>query len=76
MAVSYSSTSGIAYPDDLRLLKQIYDELCEENGLPPGCGTAEDLAMATMSLFSQGVFDEHDIRVSLREFLKRRSLPN
>ncbi len=76
MAVYYSSTSGIAYPDDLRLLKEIYDDLCAENRLPPGCITAEDLAKATMNLFAQGVFDEAEIRESLRQFLLRRSLPN
>jgi hypothetical protein len=62
------ATSGIAYPDDLRLLKESYDDLCAENRIPLGCITAEDLAKATMNLF--------EIQESLREFLLRRSLPN
>ncbi|HEV2505340.1 MAG TPA: hypothetical protein VGV39_19850 [Mesorhizobium sp.] len=76
MAVLYSSGSGIAYPGDMETLKRIYDEMCAEKGICHGSPAAEDLAKATMDLFSQGVFDEAEIRESLRYYLQRKSPPN
>ena len=73
MSVPYLSLSGIAYPDDLKLLKGVYDDICICEGIPCGSQMAEDLAMATMDLFSQGVFDEAEIRESLRLFLNRKT---
>lgn len=76
MAIRHSSTSGAAYPDDLKLLKVIYDDICTERGLKRGSAAAENLARAAMDLFSEGVFDEADIRESLRRFLERKELRN
>lgn len=73
MAVLHVSTSSVAYPDDLKLLKEIYDDICEKRGLHCGSRAAEDLARATMDLFAQGVFDENEIRDSLDLYLGRRS---
>lgn len=73
MAVLHVSTSGVAYPDDLELLKEIYDDICDERGLYCGSCAAEDLARATMDLFAQGVVDENEIRESLELYLGRRS---
>ena len=76
MAIRHSSTSGAAYPDDLKLLKVIYDEICTERGLKRDGAAAENLARAAMDLFSQGVFDEGDIRERLKLFLERKKLKN
>lgn len=76
MAVSRSSTSGAAYPDDLKLLKVVYDDICVQRGLRRGSAAAEDLAKAAMDLFSRGVFDEADIRESLRSFLQQKERRN
>lgn len=73
MAVLHLSTSSVAYPDDLELLKEIYDDICDKRGLHCGSCAAEDLARATMDLFAQGVVDESEIRESLELYLGRRS---
>lgn len=75
MVISHSSTDA-AYPDDLKLLKVIYDEICDKRGLRRGSAAAEELAVATMELFSRGVFDEAEIRESLRHYLERKELRN
>ncbi|PLP59433.1 hypothetical protein CYK37_08900 [Mesorhizobium loti] len=75
MAIFHSST-GAAYPDDLKLLKDIYDDICTQRGLRRGSAAAEILAREAMDLFSQGVFDEADIRESLKLFLERKELRN
>lgn len=75
MVISHSST-GVAYPDDLKLLKDIYDDICTQRGLARGSVAAENLARSAMDLFSQGVFDEADIRESLKFFLERKELKN
>ncbi len=74
--VIYHSSTGAAYPDDLKLLKDIYDDICTQRGLTRGSVAAENLARAAMDLFSQGVFDEADIRESLKRFLERKELRN
>ncbi len=66
-------TSGIAYPDDLTLLKEIYDDICLQRGFHCGSAAAEDLARATMNLFGQGLTDEAEIRESLDIYLGRKS---
>ncbi|WP_054312089.1 hypothetical protein [Mesorhizobium sp. 1M-11] len=73
MATHHSAISGIAYPGDMEALKRIYDDLCSERGFFQGSPAAEDLAKATMDLFSQGVFDESEIRKSIAIYLGRTS---
>ncbi|WP_144223590.1 hypothetical protein [Mesorhizobium amorphae] len=70
------SSKGIASPRDLQRLREIYDELCAEYRLMPGDEKAEDLATATMNLFSRGVVDENEIRERLRQFLRKGPLRN
>jgi hypothetical protein len=65
MIKPHVSKSGIAYPDDLALLKRIYDEVCEERGIVIGSSEA-DLAVEAMKLFSAGIFDERTIGRRLR----------
>jgi hypothetical protein len=67
------SSSGIVYPDDRKLLKQVYDRICRENHVEEGSKDAEKIAQAAMSLFQAGVFDEDELRAGLGEFIKRRS---
>lgn len=64
---------GIAYPDELKLLRQIYDDIRLRRGFPCGSHAADDLAKATMDLFSQGVSDEAEIRESLDLYLGRKA---
>ncbi|RWA58534.1 hypothetical protein [Mesorhizobium sp.] len=61
------STSGIAYPDDLALLKRVYDRICQERGIDAGSAEAADLAAQAMALFAAGVFDEDEINRSLSQ---------
>lgn len=73
MSAPHHFTSGIAYPDDLTLLKEIYDDICLQRGFHCGSPAAEDLARATMNLFGQGLTDEAEIRESLDIYLGRKS---
>ena len=66
MIKPHVSKSGVAYPDDLVLLKRIYDEVCEERGIVVGSSEASDLAIEAMKLFSAGIFDERTIGRRLR----------
>lgn len=61
------SKSGAAYPDDLVLLKRIYDQVREERGIEEGSAEASDLAIEAMKLLSAGVFDEATIVSRLRD---------
>lgn len=60
------SASGIAYPDDLTLLKHVYDRVCAERGFRPGSPEGASLAAAAMQLFAAGVFDEQTLCLRLR----------
>lgn len=73
MTVQRSAISGIAFPGDMDALHRIYDSLCNERGFCHGSPAAQDLARATMSLFSQGVSDESEIRESIAIYLGRMS---
>ncbi len=66
MTNPHVSTSEKAYPDDLVLLKRIYDEIREERGIAEGSAEATDLAIKAMKLFSAGIFDEDTISRRLR----------
>lgn len=66
MIKPHVSKSGVAYPDDLVLLKRVYDKVCEERGIVAGSTEASDLAIEAMRLFSAGVFDEGAIGRRLR----------
>lgn len=66
MIKPHISKSGAAYPDDLVLLKRIYDQVCEERGLVVGSPEASELAIQAMKLFSAGIFDEGTIGRRLR----------
>ncbi|MDX8448363.1 hypothetical protein [Mesorhizobium captivum] len=66
MTSHHVSKSGVAYPDDLVLLKRIYDQVCEERGIIPGTPEASELAVQAMRLFSAGIFDEDTIGRRLR----------
>lgn len=61
-----ASTSAIAYPDDLALLKRVYDCICQERQFSPGSPEAADLAGRAMGLFTQGVYEEEDLFERLR----------
>jgi hypothetical protein len=71
---SFHSTSGIAYPDDLKLLKQVFDHVCEVHGLGDNSNEAQSVAQAAMSLFSAGVFEEEQLTARLEEFVERRTV--
>jgi hypothetical protein len=73
MQSPFQSSSGIAYPDDLKLLKQVFDRVCRENHFAEGSNDSQDVAQAAMSLFSSGVFKEDELTARLDEFVKRRA---
>ena len=58
MADHYVSNSGVAYPDDLTLLKRVYDRICAERDLPHGCPEAAELAEMAMDLYRRAIFEE------------------
>ncbi|MCF6114201.1 MAG: hypothetical protein EOR30_19175 [Mesorhizobium sp.] len=58
MVSNTSSMSGIAYPSDLALLKQVFDRVCAEAGISVSRMQAERLSVSVMALFSDGEFDE------------------
>jgi hypothetical protein len=66
MLNAHASYSDAAYPDDLVLLKRIYDQVCEERGICVGSSEASALAAEAMRLFSAGIFDEDTISRRLR----------
>ncbi|MEZ2329489.1 hypothetical protein AB6802_07180 [Mesorhizobium sp. RCC_202] len=66
MLNAHASDNGAAYPDDLVLLKRIYDQVCEERGIGVGSAEASALAVGAMKLFSAGIFDEDTISMRLR----------
>ena len=63
--------SGIAYPGDMQLLKQVFDRICRQHHVEEGSRDAENVARAAMSLFQAGVFDETELIASLEEFMRR-----
>lgn len=67
MVSSRFSRSGIAYPDDLALLKRVYDRVCHEEGLAKGGEDAAYLSKCAMGLFSQGEIDEAILYERLRD---------
>ncbi|MBM2713521.1 hypothetical protein JQK88_20330 [Mesorhizobium caraganae] len=65
MTNSEKSPSGIAYPDDLALLKRVYDRICQEKGIRAGSAEAEQLAARAMDLFGMGIFEEEALYKNL-----------
>jgi hypothetical protein len=45
---------GAIYPDDLDLLKRVFDKLCTTNGYSPDSSEAEATAVRLLSLFQTG----------------------
>lgn len=65
------SSSGIAYPDDLALLKRVYDSVCLEKNIRQGSAEGADMAAQAMHLFSRGVFVEEILVRELRTWSER-----
>jgi hypothetical protein len=72
MQSPFQSSTGIAYPDDLKLLKQIFDRVCRKNHFAEGGSDSQDVAHAAMSLFSSGISTEDELTARLEEFVERR----
>nr|WP_145994411.1 hypothetical protein [Mesorhizobium loti] len=73
MAVAFSSTSGIAYPEDLTFLTSVYDDICFRRGFHRGSRAAEDVGKVVMVLFTQGIHNENEIRESVERHLGHKS---
>jgi hypothetical protein len=69
----YYSSIGIAHPDELKLLNEVFDLICREYGLQRESPEAEDIGRAAISLFSAGVLNEAELVTSLREYLRRQT---
>ncbi len=61
MLSPFYSVSGIAYPDDIKSLKQAFDRICHDLGIPVSSHEAEDVAHAIMALFAAGIVNEDEI---------------
>ena len=66
MVEHYISKSGVGYPDDLTLLKRVYDRICAGRSLAEGCAEAAELAAMAMDLFRRGIFEEDVLYGELR----------
>jgi hypothetical protein len=53
-------TAGL-YPNDLELLKQVFDKLCAESGCQPGSPDAEATAIRLVNLFQSGHASEDEL---------------
>ena len=71
MQAPFKSSSGIAYPSDMTVLKQVFDRVCQENSIKCGSRAADDVARALMSLFGAGMHDETELLGSMKEFMLR-----
>lgn len=47
----FKSTTGIAYPSDMTVLKLVFDRVCKDYDIKSGSRDADDVARAAMSLF-------------------------
>ncbi|WP_287188411.1 hypothetical protein, partial [Mesorhizobium sp.] len=65
-----TAKSGIAFPSDLTLLKQVFDRVRVEEGIPVGSEQAERLSVIAMELFSDGEFDEAALYERLRLYAR------
>ncbi|TIS63867.1 hypothetical protein [Mesorhizobium sp.] len=65
-----TAKSGIAFPSDLTLLKQVFDRVRVEEGIPVGSEQAERLSVIAMELFSDGEFDEAVLYERLRLYAR------
>lgn len=65
--------NGIATPENMRSLKRVFDDLCEDHHIDQSRSDGEVLAKAVMSLFTVGMDDADELRTSLTEFMDRRS---
>jgi hypothetical protein len=67
------SDNGIATPENMRSLKRVFDDLCEDHQIDQSSSDGEVLAKAVMSLFTVGMDDADELQASLTEFMDRRS---
>ena len=73
MQAPFRSSSGIAYPSDMTVLKQVFDRVCQENDIKCGSRAADDVARALMSLFGAGMHDGTELLDSMKEFMLSNS---
>ncbi|MGB3643548.1 MAG: hypothetical protein WBA15_03640 [Mesorhizobium sp.] len=69
----FISNSGVAYPGDMKMLKQVYDRFCEANRIERDGSEAEEIAQAAMLWFQSGAFDESKLWAKLSEFHAQRN---
>lgn len=68
-----SAIRGLSYSDDVRLLRDIYQELHVEERIHDGNLTVDELVWTTMILLSEGALTRSEIRKGLSQFLAGRS---
>ncbi|SDA97681.1 hypothetical protein [Mesorhizobium qingshengii] len=66
MITHHVSSTRLAYPNDLALLKKVFDEICKERGFLEGSPEAAWLAARAMHLFQEGIVDEDELDDGLR----------
>lgn len=67
----FCASAGIAYPEDLELLQQVFDRVCVEYKVKRGSIQAELVAQTAISLFNDGVLEEAALLAGLEAFLKQ-----
>ncbi len=73
MQIPFKSASCIAYPNDMTVLRQVFDRLCQENNIRRDSRAGDDVARALMSLFGDGAHEETELLDGMKEFMTRRS---
>ncbi|RVD14615.1 MAG: hypothetical protein EOS73_24735 [Mesorhizobium sp.] len=67
----HNCPTGVGYPDDLSVLKQVFDKVCAEEGIAVGSSRAERLSVDAMLLFTNGEWEEAMLYDHLRDLARR-----
>jgi hypothetical protein len=53
----HTGTQGIVYPDELRILESVFEDVCRTSKITRDSADAENMALKIMLLFQSGVDD-------------------
>jgi hypothetical protein len=53
-------------PEDLALCQRVFEQVCSDDKMDPGCIDSEDLAAAVLTTFQRGVTNEAELLAAVR----------